>query len=77
MTVSLCGHGGVGHDYPAGVIDAARRLRERHETGSHDDHTSLTVEPSLADLPDVLEVAPYSDLVYATDPRGAVLAEVS
>ena len=42
LTVYMCWHGGTGHDYPADVMEAARRLRERHTvgSGSDDDYTS-------------------------------------
>ena len=79
LTVYMCWHGGTGHDYPADVMEAARRLRERHTvgSGSDDDYTSLTFRSSDDDLADFVLVAPYSDLAYATDADGAVLLEVS
>ncbi len=79
LTLYMCWHGGVGHGYPHTVMDAARRLRERHMTqgASDEDYTSLTFAPAAPDVEDFLSVAPYSDLAYVTDASGRVLAEVS
>ncbi len=79
LTLYMCWHGGVGHGYPETVMDAARRLRERHMPPgrSDEDYTSVTFAPSAPDVEDFLSVAPYSDLAYATDASGRVLAEVS
>lgn len=79
VTVYMCWHGGTGHDYPADVMEAAWRLRERHSvgSGSDDDYTSLTFMPSEDDLSDFVLVAPYCDLAYATNANDEVLLEVS
>jgi hypothetical protein len=78
LTLYMCWHGGVGHGYPETVMDAARRLRERHMAqGASDDYISLTFAPAAPDVEDFLSVAPYSDLAYVTDASGLVLAEVS
>lgn len=74
LTVYMCWHSGVGHGYPADVLAAARRLRERHASGpasSCDDvYTSLTFAPSPQDCDDFLVIAPFCDLAYAADPSG-------
>lgn len=79
LTVYMCWHGGEGHRYPAEVMQAAGRLRERHPagSGSDDTYTSLTFTPSNGDIADFAAIAAYCDLAYATDAEGAVLLEVS
>ena len=77
LTLNMCWHGGVGHDYPLAVMQAARRLRQRDPSGGGPDaaYTSLDISPSSADLKDFMRVLPYCDLAYATDASGEVLAE--
>jgi hypothetical protein len=77
VTMYMCWHGGIGHDYPNEVMQAASRLRERHgaASGSDDDYTMLTLTPSETDWRDLLVVVPYCDWAYATDAAGDVLAE--
>jgi len=78
LTVHMCWHDGHGHDYPAEVLDAAGRLRERHcGSGCDDQYMSLTFTPSHGDLSDVVRVAPFADLAYASDGAGEELVEVS
>ena len=80
LTVYMCWHSGVGHDYPTEVLEAARRLRERHLRATDsgwDDYTSLSFVPSLEDRHDFLTVAPFCDLAYATDRSERLLASVS
>ncbi len=66
LTLYMCWHGGVGHGYPQPVLDAAKRLRERHLPPGRSDeaYTSLTFAPSAPDVDDFLRVAPYCDLAY-------------
>jgi hypothetical protein len=79
LTLYMCWHGGTGHDYPADVMQAAGRLRERYAVGSGSDegYTSLTFVPSDDNVPDVTRVAPYCDLAYATNADGEVVLDVS
>jgi len=79
LTLYMCWHGGVGHGYPQTVMDAAKRLRERHmaQGASDENYTSVTFAPIASDVEDFLSVAPYCDLAYVTDASGLVLAEVS
>lgn len=80
LTVHMCWHAGVGHDYPADVLEAAGRLRERHPRATEpgwEDYTSLSFVPSLEDRDDFLTVAPVCDLAYATDGSDRLLGSVS
>ncbi len=79
LTIYMCWHAGLGHDFPADVMQAAGRLRERHtvNSGSDDRHTSLTFMPSHDDVADFVRVAQFCDLAYATDAEGSVVLEVS
>lgn len=79
LTLYMCWHEGEGHGYPAHVMQAARRLRERQtESSSSDDsYTSLMLTPSPEDVEDVTAVAPFCDLAYATDAGDEVIWEVS
>lgn len=75
----MCWHEGRGHDYPADVMFAAARLRERHvaDSGSDDAYTSLTFAPAQDDLADFVLVAPYCDLAYADNAAGETVLWVS
>ena len=81
LTVYMCWHSGTGHEYPVNVLDAAERLRQRHGeepgSGCDEQYTSLTFAPSFEDHRDFLEVAPFCDLAYATNPQDELLAEVT
>ena len=79
LTVYMCWHAGLGHDFPADVMQAAGRLRERHtmNSGSDDQYTSVKFMPSNDDVADFVRVAPFCDLAYATDAEGNVVLEVS
>ena len=80
LTVHMCWHSGIGNDYPAEALEAARRLRERHPLATEpgwDDYTSLTFAPSPEDHDDFLTVAPFCDLAYATDRSDQLLASLS
>ena len=81
VTVYMCWHSGVGHNYPPKALAAAQRLRQRHAQGSgsrcSDEYTSLTFAPSSEDGRDLVEVVPFCDLVYATGPNDELLAEAS
>lgn len=77
VTLYMCWHGGIGHDeYPPELMEAAKRLRDRHGEASHsdDDYTILDFEPSAEDWDDFLRIAPYCDLAYAIDLDGEVVA---
>lgn len=79
VTLHMCWHQGLGHDYPPEVMPAADRLRQQHLGGgdSDDNYTSVTFAPSASDLRDVMLLVPYCDLAYITDMAGTVLSEVT
>jgi len=75
VTLHMCWHAGMGHDFPGEVMQAAGRLRSSHLTSPDDDYTTLHFAPSADDWNDILLVLPYCDLAYATDAQDQVIAD--